>query len=84
MSFMCPKEDELLRDFFSNKIRSHGKLQCVVFLNQVKCYVFLFCLLSWHPLKKLSFALDYYLSITANTLTSADKTVITLSSNGVS
>lgn len=84
MSFMCPKEDELLRDFFSNKIRNPGMLQCVVFLNQVKCYVFLFFLLSWHPLQKLSFDLDYYCTITANTLTSADKTIITLSGNGVS
>lgn len=40
MSFMRPKEDELLRDFFSSKIRSYGKLQCVVFLNQVKCDAF--------------------------------------------
>lgn len=33
--------------------------------------------------KKLSFDLDYYLSITANTVTSADKTAITLSGNDV-
>lgn len=36
MSFMRPKEDELLKDlFFSSKLRIYGKLQCVVFLNQV-------------------------------------------------
>lgn len=40
MSFMCPKEDELLRDFFPNKTRNHGKLKYVMFLNQVKCYIF--------------------------------------------
>lgn len=34
--------------------------------------------------KKLSFDLDDYLSIIANPVTSADKTVITLSGDGVS
>jgi len=34
--------------------------------------------------KKLSFDLDYYLSITANPVARADKTVITPSGNGVS
>lgn len=41
MSFMCPKEDELLRDFFPIKQETMGSWN-VLFLNQVKCYVFLF------------------------------------------
>lgn len=36
MSFMRPKADKLLRDFFSSKIWSYVKLQCAVFLKQVK------------------------------------------------
>lgn len=86
MSFMCPKADKLWRDFFPSKIWSYVRLQCTLFLNQVKCCefcAFLFPFLTSSQ-KKLSFDLDYYLSITANPVTSAAKTVITLSGNGVS
>lgn len=83
MTFMHPKEDELLRTFIPSKIRIYGKLQCVLFLNWVKFCSFLSPFLTSFQ-KKLSFDLDYYLSITAQPVTSADKTVIILSGNGVS
>lgn len=86
MSFMRPKADKLHRDSFSSKIWSYVKLQGAVFLNQLKCCEFCSSLSPFltSSQKKLSFDLDYYLSITANPVTSAAKTVITLSGNGVS